>query len=139
MKANCFFLLILLFCFLEQTTAQQYVCPPWFIPDNTSVTGCSCHEYDAKVYCGPDFPLLRYGFCMTYNSTTGATVQKVCLMLWISKVACSAHVCGIISGTVQGWNQWYSRLQDGFCIVCHPQDTDTVLVPKSPSVTHTHI
>ena len=26
---------------------------------------------------------------------------KVCLMLWISQVACSTHVCGIISGTAR--------------------------------------
>ena len=24
------------------------------------------------------------------------SVQKVCLMLWISQLACSAHVCGIV-------------------------------------------
>ena len=51
-------------------------------------------------------------------------VQKVCVMLWISEVACSTHVFGIISGTVQGWNQWHSRLQDGFCFIPHSQDTD---------------
>ena len=44
------------------------------------------------------------------------------------------HVCGIISGTVQEWDQWYSWLQNGFCIIPHPQNTDTSLVPKSPSL-----
>ena len=80
MKANLFFLLILLFSFPEQTPAKQDACPPWFIPDNTSVTGCSCHQddkYDIKVYCGPDFPLLRFGFCMT-NNKTGVTEFGPC-------------------------------------------------------------
>ena len=78
MKANCFFLLILLFSFPEQTTAQRDVCPPWFIPDNTSSTGCTCHQYDTKVNCGPDFPLLHFGFCMTYNNKTGNTEFGAC-------------------------------------------------------------
>ena len=78
MKANCFFLLILLFSFIEQTTAQRDVCPPWFVHDNTSSTGCSCHEYNTKFYCGTDFVFLHFGFCMTYNSTTGATAFGAC-------------------------------------------------------------
>ena len=78
MNANCFFLLILLFSFIEQTTAQRDVCPPWFVHDNTSSTGCSCHEYNSKVTCGPYFPFLQFGFCMTYNSTTGATEFGPC-------------------------------------------------------------
>ena len=75
MKANLspFGVLIFLFSFTEQTTAQQDVCPPWFIPDNTSSTGCSCHHDDVKVICGPDFPFLHFGFCMTYSNKTGAT------------------------------------------------------------------
>ena len=32
------------------------------------------------------------------NNWTPQDVQKVDFMLWISQVACSAHVCGIISG-----------------------------------------
>ena len=31
------------------------------------------------------------------------------------------HICGIISGTVYGWNQWYQWLQNGFCIIPHSQ------------------
>ena len=70
--------LIFLFSFTEQTIAQRDVCPPWFIPDNTSCTGCSCHRQNAKVYCGPNFPLLHYGFCMTYSNTTGVTEYGPC-------------------------------------------------------------
>ena len=75
---NCFFLLILLFSFSEQTTAQQDVCPPWFVPDNRSSTGCSCLHYSTKVMCGPDFPFIYLGFCMTYKNTTGATEFGAC-------------------------------------------------------------
>ena len=78
MKAYCFFLLILLFSFKEQTTAQRDVCPPWSIPDNTSITGCSCQYDDIQVQCGPDFQFLQSGFCMTYNSTTGVTEYGDC-------------------------------------------------------------
>ena len=78
MKVNCFFLLMLLFCFSEQTTAEWDICPPWFIPDNTSITGCSCHHYSTNVMCGPDFPFLYLGSCMTYNNTSGATVFGTC-------------------------------------------------------------
>ena len=80
MRANLspFGVLIFLFSFAVQTTAQQDVCPPWFIPDNRSITGCSCHQYVSKVICGPDFPLLCFGFCMTYNNITGATEFGAC-------------------------------------------------------------
>ena len=77
MKALCFALLIPLFS-IKQTTAQQDVCPPWFIPDNTSSTGCSCQGLDEVIKCGLDFPLLHLGFCMTYNSTTEATAFGPC-------------------------------------------------------------
>ena len=77
MKANCFFLLVL-FSFTEQTTARRDVCPPWFIPDSTSITGCSCHHDYVKVMCGPDFTLLHSGFCMTYNNATGVTEFGAC-------------------------------------------------------------
>ena len=73
-----FSMLIFLFSFTEQTIAQRYDCPPWFIPDNTSCTGCSCHQENAKVYCGRDFPLLHFGFCMTYSNTTGVTAYGAC-------------------------------------------------------------
>ena len=70
MKALKFFLLILLFCFTEQTIAQQDVCPIWFVPDNRSTSGCSCHSSLNEIKCGLDSPLLHFGFCMTYNSST---------------------------------------------------------------------
>jgi len=77
MKALCFALLIPLFS-IKQTTAQQDACPPWFIPDNTSSTGCSCQGLDEVIKCGLDFPLLHLGFCMTYNSTTETTAFGPC-------------------------------------------------------------
>ena len=73
------------------------------------------------------------------HSVSYKTVQVLCLMLSISQVAYSAHVCGIISGTVQGWNQWYSRLQDGFCIISHPQDAHFKLIYVSSSINFRHI
>ena len=78
MKGLQNFLFIFMFSFTEQTTAQQDVCPPWFILDNTSITGCSCHQDGVNVYCGQDFSLLRFGYCMTYNSTTGVTEYGAC-------------------------------------------------------------
>ena len=54
------------------------VCPPWFILDNTSSTGCSCYKHISNVYCGLDIPLLRFGFCMTYNNTSGITEFGAC-------------------------------------------------------------
>ena len=78
MKGLQNFLFIFMFSFTEQTTAQRDVCPPWFIPDNTSITGCSCHQDGAKVYCGPGFVSLHLGFCMTYNNNTGATEFGAC-------------------------------------------------------------
>ena len=35
-------LLVLVFTVTVLSAAQQDVCPPWFIPDNSSSTGCSC-------------------------------------------------------------------------------------------------
>ena len=32
----------------------------------------------------------------------------------------------------QGWNQWYSWLQNGFCILSHPQNSDCGLIFTSP-------
>ena len=78
MNLSSFGVLICLIGFTEQTIAQQDICPPWFIPDNTSCTGCSCYHQDAKVYCGPDFPNLHFGFCMTYSNTTGFTAYGAC-------------------------------------------------------------
>ena len=74
MKATELFLLILLFSFTEQTTT----CPPWFIPDNTSSTGCSCHDSGTAVKCSSEFPLLYFGYCMTYNTSTETTEFGPC-------------------------------------------------------------
>ena len=73
MKATHFFLVILLFSFAE----QRDVCPSWPIPENTSSTGCSCSLHP-HFKCGSGFPLLRFGFCMTYNSATGTTEVGPC-------------------------------------------------------------
>ena len=80
MKANLspFGVLIFLLSFTERTIAQRDVCPPWFIIDSRSSTGCSCHHDNVKVICGPDFPLLNFGFCMSYDNTTGATEYGPC-------------------------------------------------------------
>ena len=78
MKVTCFFLLILLFCFMDHTIAEQEVCPSWIIPDNRSITGWYHYLYGSEVMCGPDFLLLRFGYCMTYNNTTGATEHGAC-------------------------------------------------------------
>ena len=76
MRINLPFGVFIFLCnFLEHTTAQQDV---WFVPDNTSITGCSWHHDGAKVTCGPDFPLLCFGSCMTYNNKTGATKHGAC-------------------------------------------------------------
>ena len=78
MKATLFFLLILLISFTQQTTtAQQSVCPPWFIPDNISSTGCSCYS-TALVRCESHSPSLQFGYCMTYDNATGATEYGPC-------------------------------------------------------------
>ena len=77
---SSFSVLIFLLSFTEQTTAQQGDCPPWFILDNISITGCSCHHTysDAIFYRGPDYLNLHFGYCMTYNDTTGATAYGAC-------------------------------------------------------------
>ena len=76
MNLSPFGVIIFLFSFTEETIAQRDVCPPWFIPDNTSE--CSCHHDGDKVYYCPDFTLLHFGYCTTYNSTTGATEYGPC-------------------------------------------------------------
>ena len=75
-------LVILLFVFMEHTTAQRHICPPWFELDPRSNTGCSCTNADEAIVCGSDFPLLHLGFCMTYNSSSGTTtVSNNCALL----------------------------------------------------------
>ena len=70
MKKIWSLLLILPFSFMGETAVQERVCPPWFFPDDTSSTGCSCVGSHSEVRCGSDFPLLHFGFCMTYNRST---------------------------------------------------------------------
>ena len=78
MKANWHFLLIFLLSLTEQTTAQQDICPLWFIPGNTSSTGCSCQSLYPDVWCGSNYSLLHLGYCMTYNSENGVTAVRPC-------------------------------------------------------------
>ena len=59
---------------MEQTVAQQGVCPLWFYPDKA---GCSCSDFHA-IICGSDFPLLHLGYCMTYNESTETTEFGPC-------------------------------------------------------------
>ena len=72
MKATWPSLLLLLLNITEQATARN-VCPPWFIPDNTSRTGCSCPGFTPDVKCGKHFSLMHFGICMTYNSAIELT------------------------------------------------------------------
>ena len=53
--------------------------------------------------------------------------SKGVLILGFSEMAWAAHVCRIISGRAQGWNQWYSWLQDGFCITLYTQNINAGL------------
>ena len=82
MKEIQLFLLILFS--IKQTTAHQDVCPPWFIPDNKSSTGCSCVRAYGAVECSladcssSESPLLHLGFCMTYNNATKTTEYGPC-------------------------------------------------------------
>ena len=76
MKTALSFLLIFLFSFTVQTTA--HVCPPWFVPDNRSSTGCSCRESHRQAECGLNFTLLKLSFCMTYNCETNITGLGPC-------------------------------------------------------------
>ena len=80
MKTIQLFLFTLLFGFAKQTTAQEHVCPPWFVTDNRSSTGCSCHInlYGTELKCDSDFPLVHFGFCMTYDNATAVTEYGPC-------------------------------------------------------------
>ena len=77
MRAVEIFLLVLV-SFLEQAAAQQDECPPWFVPDNESNSGCSCKSLYDEVECGVHSALLKLGFCMTYNSTTKTAEYVPC-------------------------------------------------------------
>ena len=79
MRASLSFgVLIFLFSFVEQTIAKQDVCPSWFFPNNTSIAGWYNYLYGSKVIGDPDFLLLRFRYCMTYNNTTGTTEYGTC-------------------------------------------------------------
>ena len=68
----------LVFIVSEQTTAQRDVCPPWFALDERSSTGCSCSNEVGVIKCGSEYPLLHFGFCMTYNSSSETTECGPC-------------------------------------------------------------
>ena len=72
MKVTWPFLLLLLLNFTEHATARN-VCPPWFIPDSTSSTGCSCSSSTPEVKCGKHSSLMHFGICMTYDSAIEMT------------------------------------------------------------------
>ena len=75
MLSVCVF--ILLFTFTEQTAVQHKVCPPKFISHNGSrtVLGCLCYKTYSVTEC---FPLMKFGYCMTYNSTIEAVEYGAC-------------------------------------------------------------
>ena len=68
----------LAFLAIVQSAAHQDVCPPWFFPDNSSSTGCSCFLGSGEVSCFADLTLLQIGFCMTYDSSTESTSYGPC-------------------------------------------------------------
>ena len=71
--------LIPLFSFMILTTAQKEVCPPWFVPDNRTSTGCSCHHKErTEVNCNSTSTSLNFGYCMTYNSSYGLNELGKC-------------------------------------------------------------
>ena len=69
MKAARLCLFIFLLSFTEQTTAQHDACPSWFISQayNSSSAICYCNNSLTGVKC---FPILHFGNCITYNSST---------------------------------------------------------------------
>ena len=116
------FLVILLSSFTEQTTTRRDVCPPWFIPDNRSSTGCSCSDSYQVVKCGSDFPLLQFGYCMTYNSTTGATEYGPCPYI------------GHYNNTMLVHRVWYIKLPNNVSLLnefmCGPLNREGLLCGK---------
>ena len=74
LSAVCLF--ILLFSFTEQTTVQHKVCPPKFTSHNESPGhGCLCYSTYSVEEC---FPLMHFGYCMTYNSASEALEYGAC-------------------------------------------------------------
>ena len=84
-------LLLLVLFSIWQTSAQQDVCPPWFVPDNRSSTGCSCRSSYGEVICDLT-TLLQLGFCMTYNSTTKTAEYGPCPYITHYKVTSVDYV-----------------------------------------------
>ena len=78
MKAVLLTFLFIFMFVLKQTTAQRDVCPPWFVLDERSSTGCSCSNAVGVIKCGSEYPLLHFGFCMTYNSSSETTECGPC-------------------------------------------------------------
>ena len=72
------FLFISVLIVLKQTTTQRDDCPPWFALDERSSTGCSCKNEVGVIKCGSEYPLLHFGFCMTYNSSSETTECRPC-------------------------------------------------------------
>ena len=71
--------ILFLLIFLSDLTRQTAtMCPPWFIPDNSSRTECSCHKSGAAVKCARNSSLLQFGYCMTYDSATERTEHGPC-------------------------------------------------------------
>ena len=116
------FLVILLFSFTEQTTTQRDVCPPWFTPDNSSSTGCSCSDSYEAVKCGSDFPLIRFGNCMTFNSTSETTEYGPCP--YIAHYNNTTHIDRV----------WYIQLPDNVYLLnefmCGPLNREGELCRK---------
>ena len=70
MKAARLSLFIFLLSFTEQTTAQHDACPSWFIFQAHNGSSITCHCIYSSLTGVKCFPILQFGFCVTYNSST---------------------------------------------------------------------
>ena len=70
MKAAHLCLFIFLLSFTEQTTAQHDACPSWFIFQAHNGSSITCHCIYSSLTGVKCFPILQFGFCVTYNSST---------------------------------------------------------------------
>ena len=70
MKAARLCLFIFLLSFTEQTTAQHDACPSWFIFQAHNGSSITCHCIYSSLTGVKCFPILQFGFCVTYNSST---------------------------------------------------------------------
>ena len=128
-----FLLLISLLSVTEQTTALRDVCPPWFVHDNKSKTGCSCHgSYSREVKCGPQFPELHLGFCMTYNSLNETTEYGPCPYtghyntiisvdrVWYIKLPSNVSILnGFMCGPLNRKSELCGKCEDGYGIALY--------------------